>query len=59
VGIGLAVPIGVLLSDSVGRAILKVPLYFAYSYQGAALWLTLAVVIAALSSLVPARNALS
>ena len=56
-GTVLAVPIGMALSDAVGLAILKTPLSFAYSFQGAALWLTLAVVIAALSSLVPARSA--
>jgi putative ABC transport system permease protein len=53
----LAIPISRALTDSVGLAILKSPLSYEYSYLGAGLWLALAVVIAALSSLAPARSA--
>jgi putative ABC transport system permease protein len=56
-GTVLAIPISRLLTDSVGLAILKSPLSYDYSYGGAALWLLLAVVIAAVSSLAPARSA--
>jgi putative ABC transport system permease protein len=56
-GTVLAIPISRLLTDSVGLAILKSPLSYDYSYLGAALWLLLAVVIAAVSSLAPARSA--
>ena len=53
----LAIPISRALTDSVGLAILKTPLSYDYSYAGAGLWLLLAVVIAAVSSLAPARGA--
>jgi putative ABC transport system permease protein len=53
----LALPIGKLMSDQVGRAFVDSPLEFGYSLQGAVLWLAAAAVIAAVASLLPARNA--
>jgi putative ABC transport system permease protein len=57
----LAVPLSVpgahLLSNAVGGAILEVPLDFAYSMNGMALWLLIVVVLSALASLWPALRA--
>jgi putative ABC transport system permease protein len=53
----LALPIGRLMSDQVGRAFVDSPLEYGYSVQGALLWLGTAAVIAAVASLLPARNA--
>ncbi len=57
VGTVAAVPLSRALGEAVGMATLKSPLSYAYSYEGATLWLVLAAAIAAISSLVPARNA--
>jgi putative ABC transport system permease protein len=57
IGTVAAVPLSMALGEAVGMATLKSPLSYAYSYEGAALWLALAAAIAALSTLVPARNA--
>jgi putative ABC transport system permease protein len=53
----VALPIGRLMSDSVGMAILKSPLSYAYSFNGALLWLLLAIGLGALASFLPARHA--
>jgi putative ABC transport system permease protein len=53
----LAVPVSKLLSDAVGYAFFQAPLTFAFSLVGALIWLGLVTLIAALASLLPARNA--
>jgi putative ABC transport system permease protein len=50
-------PIGRLLSDAVGRTFMQGPLTFTYPWGGAALWLALVLVLAAVASLVPAWSA--
>jgi putative ABC transport system permease protein len=53
----LAFPLGKALSDGVGVSILGAPLNFAYSVTGLLMWLLLVVILSALASLLPARNA--
>ena len=52
-----AYPIGKLLSDTVGIAFLEAPLSYVFSLPGAIGWLAAMLVIAALASYLPARNA--
>lgn len=56
-GAVLAFPLGKALSDGVGVPILGVPLTYSYSMTGVVLWLVLVVLLSALASLLPARNA--
>ncbi|HLO33694.1 MAG TPA: FtsX-like permease family protein [Anaerolineales bacterium] len=53
----LAIPIGKILSLAIGTAIMGVPLTFSYSVLGLWLWLLIVVILSALSSFIPARNA--
>jgi putative ABC transport system permease protein len=57
----LAVPLSYpgarLFSDAVGRALLRSPFEFAYSLEGAGLWLGTVIVISVLASLLPALRA--
>jgi putative ABC transport system permease protein len=53
----LAFPLSKLLSDAVGEAMAGTPLTFSYSMTGVWLWLVVVVVLSALASLIPARNA--
>ena len=53
----LAIPLSKLLSDAVGIAFWESPLNFTFSTNGVLLWLAVAVILAALSSFLPARNA--
>ena len=57
IGSLLALPLGKLLSDGVGIPILGVPLSFTYSTAGMWLWLFVVIVLSALASALPARNA--
>jgi putative ABC transport system permease protein len=57
IGAVLAFPLGKALSDGVGIPILGVPLNYSYSKTGVLLWLVLVVILSALASLIPARNA--
>ena len=57
VGAVLAAPLGQLLSLGVGMAFLQAPLTYRFSFGGTLLWLAIVVVVAALTSLLPARNA--
>ncbi|MHB0857917.1 MAG: ABC transporter permease [Anaerolineae bacterium] len=57
VGAGLSVPIGRILSDAVGNAILRSTLAFSYSYSGLTIWLGVIVGLAALASYMPAHSA--
>jgi putative ABC transport system permease protein len=52
-----AYPLGKALSDAVGTAVLGAPLSFSYSIAGVLLWLVLVVILSALASFLPSRNA--
>jgi putative ABC transport system permease protein len=56
-GVGLAWPLGKLLSDQVGLLFLGVQTSYIYADHGAWLWLSMMTVIAALASYLPARRA--
>ncbi|GAB4533097.1 MAG: FtsX-like permease family protein [Anaerolineae bacterium] len=55
--IPLSIPGALLFGEVIGEAILELPLDFAYSTEGLALWLLIVVVISALASLLPALRA--
>jgi putative ABC transport system permease protein len=57
IGAILAVPIGSGLASVVGVAFLQSPLDFTFALDGFSVWLVMVVVIAAVASYVPARNA--
>jgi len=57
VGSLLAFPLGKALSDGVGIPVLGVPLNYSYSTTGVLIWLALVILLSALASLLPARNA--
>ena len=57
VALFLAVPVGRILSARVGMDIVSSPLTYVYSISGAALWLLLVQLTAALASYAPARRA--
>jgi putative ABC transport system permease protein len=57
VGTVLAYPLSKGLTDMVGNSILRSPLSYTFSTSGMLLWLALAMVLASLASLLPARNA--
>jgi putative ABC transport system permease protein len=57
VGVILAIPLSMALSNVVGTAFLRAPLSYTFSLSGAALWLIIVVVLAALASILPAWNA--
>jgi putative ABC transport system permease protein len=57
IGAMLGWPIGKLLSDSVGLAFMEAKLTYEFAFGGAALWLVIILVLAALASLLPAWNA--
>jgi putative ABC transport system permease protein len=52
-----AVPLSYLLSDALGMALLQSPLARTFSMQGVWLWLVAVVILSALASFLPARNA--
>ena len=56
-GMLLALPVGKLLSVSVGMETMNTPLTYIRSLQGILIWLGLAVVISAVASYIPARQA--
>jgi putative ABC transport system permease protein len=45
------------MSDAVGNSFLQAPLNYTFSFGGALLWLGAVLVLAALASVLPARNA--
>jgi putative ABC transport system permease protein len=53
----LAIPLGRLLSDMVGLSIMATPLTFDFSMQGVWAWLVIVILLSALASFLPARNA--
>lgn len=56
-GVLLAIPLSKALSDAVGLGLLKSELSYTFSVEGALLWLAIILVIAGLSSWMPARQA--
>jgi len=56
-GLILAAPLTWVFCDLIGRSFMSMGLSYHYSPAGAALWLALVVLLAALSSLLPAANA--
>jgi len=57
VGSLCAIPLSKLLSDALGMALLQSPLAHTFSVQGVWLWLVVVVILSALASFLPARNA--
>jgi putative ABC transport system permease protein len=53
----LAWPIGRLMSNQIGIVFVDSPLAYGYSAQGLLWWLAVAVVVSAVASFIPARNA--
>jgi putative ABC transport system permease protein len=53
----LAYPLGGLLCTAVGVPLLGSPLTFAFSFSGVWIWLALVVILSAIASFIPARNA--
>jgi len=52
-----AIPLSRVLSDAIGTAFLQAPLSYSFSAGGALLWLAAGVLLSAVASFVPARNA--
>jgi putative ABC transport system permease protein len=52
-----AVPVAKLMSMTIGTELANGPLSFVYSYQGAALWLLVVLLVAFTASYLPARSA--
>jgi putative ABC transport system permease protein len=57
IGVLLAYPLSVALCNMVGNSILRSSLSYTFSTSGAVLWLVIALVLATLASLLPARSA--
>jgi putative ABC transport system permease protein len=57
IGALIAIPLSLGLSTVVGNTFLRSPLSYTFSVSGAALWLIIVVIIAALASMLPAWNA--
>ena len=53
----LAIPMSQGLNQAVGGAIMGTPLTYAYSMPGLWLWLVVVLILSALASFIPARNA--
>jgi putative ABC transport system permease protein len=53
----LAIPMSQALNAAVGGAMIGVPLTFSYSMPGFWLWLVVVLLLSALASFIPARNA--
>lgn len=57
VGLVVALPLSRFLSNAVGNAFLRTPLSYSFSASGALIWLGAVLLLAAIASLWPARNA--
>jgi putative ABC transport system permease protein len=53
----VAIPITQFLDRALGERLMTVPIVYVFSYQGLWVWLVVALVLSALASLLPARNA--
>lgn len=56
-GVLLSLPMGLGFSRVMGQSLFDQPLAFAFAWEGVAIWLALVIVIALLSSLLPAHSA--
>jgi putative ABC transport system permease protein len=56
-GAVFSVPISTGLNYILGVALLNVPLDYTFSMQGLITWLVIVIILSALSSILPARNA--
>lgn len=54
----VSLPLSRLLSNTVGTLLLRAPLTYTFSFPGTGLWLVIVTILAALASLLPARNAM-
>jgi putative ABC transport system permease protein len=57
VGSLLAFPVSKMMSSTLGKTMLNVPLTHVFPWQGLALWLVIILILAVLASIIPARNA--
>lgn len=57
IGALLAFPAGFALSNAIGVALFQSPLTYAFSASGVVTWLVLVIILAAIASFLPARNA--
>jgi putative ABC transport system permease protein len=57
IGAIVAVPLSIGLSTVVGNAFIRSPLTYTFSAGGGVLWLAIVILLAALASILPARNA--
>jgi putative ABC transport system permease protein len=55
----LSIPFTYLLSTIISLAIFQSPIATVFTFTGYAIWLTLVLVLSALASILPARNAAS
>jgi putative ABC transport system permease protein len=53
----VAIPITHMLANRLGNSLLTVPLVYTLSGAGIIIWLALVLVLAAIASILPARNA--
>jgi putative ABC transport system permease protein len=53
----VAIPINQFLDQALGERLMTIPIMYVFSYQGLWVWLVVALLLAALASLLPARNA--
>jgi putative ABC transport system permease protein len=53
----IAVPLSLVISNLLGISLISQPLTYAYSIMGLGLWLVVAIILAAVASFFPARNA--
>jgi putative ABC transport system permease protein len=56
-GAVVALPLSLVISNVLGNSLLDQPLTYAYSVMGLWLWLIIAIILAAIASFFPARNA--
>lgn len=53
----IAIPITRFLDNSLGQALMTVPIVYIFSYQGLWIWLVIVLVLSTIACLLPARNA--
>jgi putative ABC transport system permease protein len=56
-GAVVAVPLAWVIANVLGNSLLSQPLTYVYSFMGLWLWLVIAIILAAIASFFPARNA--
>jgi putative ABC transport system permease protein len=57
IGLLLSFPMSRFMSNQIGNALLRLPLFYTYSTSGAFLWLFMIIILAAAASFLPARHA--